>query len=423
SPMPSSWIVPPDVPASLRRTQPVADINDATVFTMNEEINSPYGMALARKTDSDLLIRAWFKWHNAPDWSRYRRFPAEAHALGMLFGGGITCSALYDDENHLTTAEVRDMATRDGAGNLVNAWDTPGCRHGSLSNPRYLDYLLRWCRAQIDAGADYLFMDEHTAALHHNEGYDDYSNRDFRDWLQQTYGAAQGWSPTDARWRQQFGLDLADRTLCPDGTVASFDYRAWLRQKGSAADPLATKNTFRDAWLKFRRDRDDRAWKQLTDGIRAYATGKGRRVYISANGLARYVDLQVLGVWGEWATKSNRVEVGPSQLSHWAGQVRRGHALAERKVPVAFFHDWGFGEPPFPWMAVPPADRELWMRVRGAEIYAAGGCFAFPVTGPFGCDALKDGTLGTITHLTRFYREHADLYRHAKPLALDTLKC
>jgi hypothetical protein len=97
--------------------------------------------------------------------------------------------------------------------------------------------------------------------------------------------------------------------------------------------------------------------------------------------------------------------------------------LAERKVPVVFFHDWGFGETPFPWMAVPPTDRELWMRVRGAEIYAAGGCFAFPVTGPFGCDALKDGTLGTIAHLARFYREHADLYRNAKPLALDELNC
>jgi hypothetical protein len=415
-----AWTVPPDTPAPLRRAQPVADIADAMVFTMNEEINTPYGMTLARKTCSDLLIRAWFKWHNAPDWSRYRQFPPEAHALGMLFGGGITCSALYDSENNLTEAAVRDMATRDPAGNLVNAWNTPGCHHGSLSNPRYLEYLLRWCRQQIDAGADYLFMDEHTAVLEHREGYDDYSNHDFRDWLHRTYGVVQNWSPTDARWRQQFGLDPADRSLCPDGTSASFDYRAWLRQKNCLADPLAPQNTFRDAWQKFRHDRDDRAWKQLTGDIRAYAASKGRRVFISANGLARYVDLQVLGVWDAWRIRGDRVELGGSQLDAWSQSVRRGHALAGHRVPVVFFHDWGFGG--FPWLRVPPSDRELWMRVRGAEIYAAGGFFAFPVTGPFGCDALKDGTLGTIAHLTRFYREQSDLYRHAKPVALDALK-
>ena len=419
-PAPAAWTVPPDVPAQQRRARPVADINDAAVFTMNEEINTPYGIALARKVSSDLLIRAWFKWHDAPAWSRYRQFPPEAHALGMLFGGGTTCSALYDGENHLTEAEVRDMATRDPAGNLVDAWKTPGCHHGSLSNPRYLAYILRWCREQIDAGVDYLFMDEHNAVLEPREGYDDYALRDFRDWLHNTYGAGQGWSPIDARWLKQFGLDPADRTVCPDGTCASFDYRAWLRQKNLLADPLVRQNPFRDDWQKFRHDRDDRAWKKLTDDIRAYAAGLGRRVYISANGCAPYVDLQVLGVWSEWRVNGDRVEVGLSQLEAWAQSVRHGRALAGGPVPVVFFHDWGFDG--FPWMRVPAADRELWMRVRGAEIYAAGGCFAFPVTGPSGCDALKDGTLGAIQQLTQFYHEHADIYRQAKPVALDALQ-
>ena len=100
----------------------------------------------------------------------------------------------------------------------------------------------------------------------------------------------------------------------------------------------------------------------------------------------------MLGVWSEWRVNGDRVEVGLSQLEAWAQSVRHGRALAGGPVPVVFFHDWGFDG--FPWMRVPAADRELWMRVRGAEIYAAGGCFAFPVTGPSGCDALKDGTLG-----------------------------
>ena len=62
----------------------------------------------------------------------------------------------------------------------MDAWETPGIRHGSLSSPAYRDYLLGWCRQQIDAGVDYLFMDEHTAALGGLEGYDDHSLADFR---------------------------------------------------------------------------------------------------------------------------------------------------------------------------------------------------------------------------------------------------
>ena len=52
------------------------------------------------------------------------------------------------------------MATRGPAGQLIAAWNEPNCRHGSLSSPTYLDYLLSSCKVQIDAGADYLFMDE-----------------------------------------------------------------------------------------------------------------------------------------------------------------------------------------------------------------------------------------------------------------------
>ncbi|MCX7824981.1 MAG: hypothetical protein N2689_05430, partial [Verrucomicrobiae bacterium] len=340
--------------------------------------------------------------------------------LGALFGGGTTCSALYHGENGLSEADVLDMATRDPAGRLVDAWNTPGCRHGTLSNPRYLDYILRWCRSQMDAGADYLFMDEHNAALERREGYDDYSLRDFRDYLLRAYCAGLGWSRTDARWREKLGVDPADRELCSDGTLASFDYRVFLRRRGLAEQPRSIRNPFLADWQKFRAERDERAWKKLTDSIRDYARSKGRRVLISANGLAKFVDLQVLGVWGLWRVKDDRVDLAESQMHEWHAVVRCGRAVAERKVPVVFFHDWGFMG--FPWLKVPPSDRELWMRVRGAEIYAAGGFFAFPVTGPFGCDALKDGTLGTMARLTQFYSAHKEIFLRAQPLAMDCIE-
>ena len=420
-PVPPSWLeVPPDFPAELRRKRPVDDINDAIVYTVNEHIHSPYGIMLARKVGSDVLIRAWFKWGNAPNWSRYSRFVDEAHKLGALFGGGTTCSALYHGENGLSEKEVIDMATRNPYGRLVDAWGVPNCRHGTLSNPRYVNYILNWCFKQIDAGADYLFMDEINAALRENEGYDDYSIRDFREYLLRKYCEGEGWRKDDARWVKRFGVDFNDRRMCPDGTMATFNYRAYLQNRGFADRPLSRRNPFRDDWTRFRHERDLRAWKRMTDEIREYARKKGRRVFISANGLAKFVDLQVLGVWGLWRLKDGSVDLSQSQVRDWWDTIRQGWFIAGRKVPVVFFHDWGFGG--FPWMRVSPSDRELWMRVRGAEIYAAGGFFAFPILGPFGCDALRDGTIREVARQTAFYQRHRDLYLKAMPISFDAVK-
>jgi len=410
----------PDFPASLRRGQPPAEITQAIVYTVNESIQDDYGLSLARKAGSDVLIRAWFKWHDAPDWAKLASLVPQAHALGALWGGGVTCSALYDGENALSRGQLLDLATRGPDGGLVDAWATRGCRHGSLSNPAYLDYILSWCRKQIDAGADYLFMDEINAALQADEGFDDYSIRDFRDHLLRRFCDAQGWKRDDPRWAETFKIGLADRTVCPDGTVASFQYRAYLKSLGLVAAPHAAANPLATEWHAFRRERDERAWKWLADAIRAYAADRGRRVLLSANGLARYVDLQVLGVWGAWRVKGNSIDLAESQIEEWASTVAAGWALAGRRVPVVFFHDWGFGG--FPWMKVSPAERALWMRTRGAEIYAAGGFFAFPVHGPFGNDALRDGTLGEVARQSAFYQQQKALYLGAGLVGFEPLE-
>jgi len=422
-PVPEEWTRPlPDFPVELRRPEPVKDLNDAAVFTINEHTNSDYGVNLAKKLGSDVLIRAWFKWGQAPPVADWKNYPTQVHPLGALFGGGITCSALYDQENGITHEQLLDMATRSPAGQLVDAWDTPGIRHGSLSSPAYLDYLFRWCREQIDAGADYLFMDEHTAALGSMEGYDDHSLADFRSHLLQTCPQTQGWQADDRRWADELKIDLADKQVCPDGTMRSFDYRAYMRQKGVLEKPRSADNPLTTFWSQFRSWRDDRAWKVLTDRIRAYAKEQGRTLLISANGIAKYVDLQVLGVWGQWTTKDGHVDLSENQLPYWRSLVLRGRSVAEKRVPVVLFHDWGCGDPPFPWLAVPPSERGTWMRTRGAEIYAAGGFFAFPVLGPFGCDAGRDGSLPVIAAQTAFYQRHRDLYLHGRYLAAEPLK-
>jgi len=273
----------PDFPAALRRPRPVDDVRRAIVFTINEPILSGEGLALARKTGADLLIRGWFKWSTPPDFVRLASLVPQAHAMGALFGGGITCSALYHGENGLSEPQVLDMATRGSAGQLVAAWNEPNCRHGSLSSPAYLNYLLSSCRRQIDAGADYLFMDEISAALQDDEGFDDHSIAAFRGFLLDRFGK-RGWSPGDSRWRETFKIDLADPAVAPDGTMATFHYRAYMKSRGLAAKPHAVENPLAGEWHACRDDRDDRAWKWLTDAIRAHAAARGQRVLISANG-------------------------------------------------------------------------------------------------------------------------------------------
>jgi hypothetical protein len=142
-------------------------------------------------------------------------------------------------------------------------------------------------------------------------------------------------------------------------------------------------------------------------------------VLINANGLARYVDLQVLGVWENWRTDKGRIDLSDSQIDQWGSTVAAGWGMAGRKVPVVLFHDWGFGG--FPWMEVPPEDRQLWIRVRGAEVYAAGGFFAFPVHGPMGNDSRLDGTLPETARQSRFYHKHKDLYLDAELLGFEPL--
>jgi len=263
-------------------------------------------------------------------------------------------------------------------------------------------------------------MDEINAALGPNEGFDDYSVREFATSLLRRFCfGEEGWDLDDPRWKETFKVDLANGALCPDGTIASFDYRAWLKAHGFTAKPHARENPLAPEWHAFRRERDDRAWKWLADAIRAYAASKGRRVLLSANGLARHVDLQVLGVWGAWRVKDGWVDLSESQIEEWASTVASGWALAGRRVPVVLFHDWGFGG--FPWMKVSPADRRLWMRTRGAEIYAAGGFFAFPVHGPFGQDALRDGTLAEVARQTAFYQRNRSLYVDARVVGFEPL--
>ena len=91
-PVPNGWLTElPDFPQELRRAKPVEDINQAVVFTINETTASEDALH-RRKVGSDLLIRGWFKWREAPPVSQWASIPPQVRQLGGLFGGGITAA-------------------------------------------------------------------------------------------------------------------------------------------------------------------------------------------------------------------------------------------------------------------------------------------------------------------------------------------
>ena len=92
-----------------------------------------------------------------------------------------------------------------------------------------------------------------------------------------------------------------------------------------------------------------------------------RRVLINANGLAPYVDLQVLGVWDNWQTNNGRIDLSESQLDVWGSTVAAGWRMAGKQVPVVLFHDWGFDG--FPWGEISPD----WEGEKPGEAHRGGG--------------------------------------------------
>ncbi len=388
--------------------------NNFTVWSVNEFVQTQRDVDLAARVPSEVLIRGWFKWANVSDVSKYAGLVDKVHANKQLFGGGVTLSALYRGENGIDEQTFLDMATRDPNNKLYPAFGRGNYFHGTLSNPRYVDYCLKWVFHQIDSGVEHLFMDEVDAAHGEQEGYDDYAIKEFRSWLL----TREKLSATDPKWQSLWRIPLDNPAVCPDGSLRSLDFRGYLQHHQATAHPWGEKNPLAGLWLQFVAERDDRVWKEICDRTRAYATRKGRKVLIAANGLNRHVDHQIQNLWEQhlFLDKSKRVDGSRSLLAWGSDLVHKSRTLLGREVPIVVFHDWGFG---MPWQNIPVEERNLWLRIYVPELYASGVFFAFPVHGPFGCDSEKDGTLPTIIEQANFFRRHADYFRVGSRVALD----
>lgn len=392
---------------------------DISVFTINEFDNDPNAPALSALVDSQNWVRAWFKWNRAPELAGKGALVDLAHRSGALFGGGVTCSALYRGENGLSEAEFMDFATRDPYGNLYQV--SHSYYHGSIANPAYLRYVLKWALQQVDAGVDTLFMDEFNAAYSVHEGYDQYSLAAFRQYLLDRFVRKQHWSETDPRWKTNFRVNLADPAECPDHTIRSFDYAAYLRLNGWADNPEQGANPMAPVWDlpnditdeeitedSYCAARDRAAWDFWATQIRSYAERLGRHVWLAANGLITGVDYQIIGVFRDFPrTSDGGLSCVDSYLGDWRAVYERSRVLMNgRDVPIVAFHDWDEG---MPWQRLSPAERVAWLKAYAPEVFAAGIFFAYPVHGPFGPDVRTDGTLPVIQQQARFVKSIAPL--------------
>ena len=398
---------------------------DLALFTINEFDSTPHACRLSMSVPSQSWERAWFKWGNAPDWEAMAGDVQRAHAVGALFGGGTTCSALYPHENGITMAEFMNMATRDPYGKLYLISNS--YYHGSLACPAYLRYVLKWAKLQIDAGVDTLFMDEVNGAYCDLEGYDSYGLAAFRRYLIRRFVKREHWSPTDPRWKSQFGIDLGDPKECPDHTMETFDYAAYLRKNNWADQPSQQPNPLASIWgtagdwgLRaitgdtYCAWRNNSAWHYWVTHIRAYAAQQRRRVWIAANGLNRWVDYQIgadLYLTKFPRSPNGQLDCTASYLADWRLFFERSRELLDGKdVPIMIFHDWGDG---MPWMdQLTDAERVAWLHSYAPEVFAAGLFFAYPVLGPCGCDAATNGTLKAVQKQAQFVKTVSPLLRN-----------
>ncbi|MGC9261756.1 MAG: hypothetical protein ACP5I8_16960 [Phycisphaerae bacterium] len=398
---------------------------DLTLFTINEFDGTPHACRLSTAVPSQSWERAWFKWGNAPDWRAMADDVQKAHAVGALFGGGVTCAALFPHENGITTAEFMDMATRDPHGGLYLCSNS--YYHGSTVCPAYRRYVLKWAKLQIDAGVDTLFMDEVNGAYCDLEGYDSYGLAAFRRYLIRRFVKHEHWSIRDPRWKSRFGIDIGDPKECSDHTIRTFDYAAYLRKNHWADQPSQGRNPLASIWGTagdwglqaitgdtYCAWRNNSVWHYWVTHIRAYAAKQRRRVWIAANGLNRWVDYQIgadLYMSKFPLTPNGQLDCTSSYLADWRLFFKRSKELLNGKeVPIMIFHDWGDG---MPWMdKLTDAERVAWVQAYAPEVFAAGLFFAYPVLGSWGCNAATNGTLAVIQKQARFVKMVSPLLRN-----------
>lgn len=301
----------------------------------------------------------------------------------------------------------------------------------------------------------------------------------FRQYLLARYS----WAPNDPRWETEKLVDLHDPRQCPDGTMSSFDYRGYLAAHGWSGNPfggeLRADNLLEpgnplfldwcpDHYFKplddlFRDDATFRQqlreiylasyswrrlasfWSGIVEQVRSYAASRGQSLFVTANGVAAFVDYILTGAATTWLSASypapsasdpDRTELDgrQAQLALWRSvredalalrslltAAARGEApgAVPEEVPVVTFQDFGYDGMPFRHLGggdEPADERAAYLRTFPMEAYAAGVRFCFPVRANqerAAEDVTSDGVrlIDVIKEQTDFVNAHPEIFR------------
>ncbi len=426
----------------------VANLKDYTMFAFSQ-CNIPEDDPQVYELDPDINIRAIQVWsnmgHKAEDYNfdTIKRY----HENNICFIGGGTASFFFRQD--FKSPEIfLDMVTRDADNNPVPHDEiTPGAYRGNLANPKYRQYIIEYCKIQIDGGVDGLFLDEVTGGYsggaaynwNCNEGFDDYTLVDFNSYLMAKYP---NYTPLD--WKNKFRMsddNIVKKDVRPGDLEHNFNYRKYLQAhkwngKTWESSPRDSRNPLAKEWGAVTGNRmykDDTFlgkytelyWKAIVDELRSYAQNKyGKHILITSNGIYPYTDFNSLGLC-EWNPDDPSNQKGADYVPIVNGHLNGSKSLMpiykkmeERNratsgdVPLVSFIDW-----PSEYMTnynnLPQEEKKDYWRIFGAEAYACGLYPAFHLKDT--TDRLTAAAVGTLDFFKEyklFYKENKAIYRH-----------
>lgn len=413
-----------------------------TEFDFSQEWNFAIVDTQILYTSPDLIIRGWFQWDTNGDspgnFSSSAPVLAQYHQHNVTFLGGVTTTVYFFDEA-ADSAQFKDMVTRDGSGNLVPHNNiVPGAYRGNIANPAFRDYVVNKVKLQLDAGVDGMHFDEAISSYegltyNGNEGFDDYTIKDFNAYLAAKYP-----DYTQADWISKFGMtdtNYIDTAQPLNDLIKNFNYREYLAVNGWQNNPLTASNPLAAEWGSVLDNRADTTsntflskyttmyWRDIVTRTRQYARDSyGKEIFITANGLFPYVDFQSFGMYnGNHDNNGAEANYMPVSSGHLNGafslqyifksiyQKSRGLAGS---APVVLFLDWP-DQMMTDYYNLSLKEKEDYWKIYAAEAYANGLFIAFHLKTsmvPADPTAAQMGILGFLRDYPKFYKMNASYY-------------
>ncbi len=298
----------------------------------------------------------------------------------------------------------------------------------------------------------------------------------FRQFLLKRYCDSLGWSIRDERWEDEKLVDFSDKEMCPDGTMALFNYREYLKCHNWTTNPYGrepdTLNPFNpanpfffdngpsryfkslfylfsgdeemtDSVINLRKrsfhfKRIKRFWDRVVSKVKDYAEALGRDIHISRNGsfspFAEKVDYLICPLAG--GTKlptypapsltdpdKTHLDGTKTYINIWRYSREYVKKHTGLDVPVVAFLDFGHMGNPYRHIGgidEPADERAEYLKIYVPEMYATGVRFAFPVV--CGGEVAWLDTLSDNTPLIEIIKEMADFLHKYKDIYTDRVE-